>query len=127
MLRRLDADHALAEEERAPLQEVDLVAAQARHRSKQENLEQLGLLGGEFFLRALDQGDNVERRAVARRRDALGLDAGEGNRVGDLDAYPRRPSNGFGRSRSTAKIQARDSELSTYDLEQGPAATLLAG
>ena len=85
MLRRLDADRALAEEKRAPLQEIDLVAAQARHRAEQKNLEQLGVLGGEFFLRALDQCDNVERRAVAWRRDALSLDAGKGNRVGDLD------------------------------------------
>ena len=93
------------------------MAAQPRHRSEQEDFEQLGMLGGEFFLRALDQGDNVERRAVAWRRDALGLDAGEGDGAGE-PAFSRRPSNGFGRSRSTAKIQARDSELLTYDLEQ---------
>ena len=67
------------------------MAAQARHRAKEEDLEQLGALGGEFFLRALDQSDNVERGAVARRRDALGLDAGKRERVGDLDdvANPR--------------------------------------
>ena len=87
VLSRFDANHALVEAKRAPLQLVDFVAPKSRHRCEQEDLERLRVIGSEFVARTLDQARNIERGAVARDSDLLDLDARERQRLRQFDEF----------------------------------------
>ena len=80
-LRRLDSNQPFVPSKRGPGEQVNFVASQSCHCSKQEDLELFGLRGGQLAARTFEQRCHVKCAAIASRAHPLDFHASEWKRI----------------------------------------------